>query len=277
MAKKSKKKGVPRELERAGVLCLAFANTGVSRRDDRRKDKKAPPKMALESYAELLTWCQRMNALSTADGERLRRAAVERPDAAEAVRADAVELRAAFVRIFTTMVLDKEPRPEDLATVNGHLQLRRAARSGDGFDWHWAGDEGALDRPLWILAQSAADLLISDHLGDVDQCAAKGCFQLFVSHSKRRLWCDMNTCGNRVKGRRYQKYLRGIAESRRRRQAARLRDRDRAKAAAEEKAAQAMTMSPTSQEPEERLDTSDPTDGKGSGRLRPGPHNRTVA
>ena len=46
MAKRGKKSGVPRELERSGALCLAFANTGVPRRDDRRRDSKAPPSMA---------------------------------------------------------------------------------------------------------------------------------------------------------------------------------------------------------------------------------------
>ena len=129
---------------------------------------------------------------------------------------DAAALRAATVRIFTAAALGKEPRPEDLALVNGHLRLRRAVPAGDGFDWAWAGDEDALDRPLWAIAQSAVDLLVSDDLANVDQCAAKGCFQLFVRRSRRRKWCDMSTCGNRQKGRRYQQYLRSIDERRRR-------------------------------------------------------------
>ena len=37
MAKRRKKGGVPRELERSGALCLAFANSGVPRRDDRER------------------------------------------------------------------------------------------------------------------------------------------------------------------------------------------------------------------------------------------------
>ena len=217
MAKGGKKSGVPRELERSGALCLAFANSGVPRRDDRRRDSKAPPSMALKSYPELVTWVQRMGALGRAAGERLRRAAAERPRDAAAVRADAAALRAATVRIFTAAALGKEPRPEDLAVVNGHLRLRRAVRMADGFDWDWAGAEEPLDRPLWAIAQSAVDLLVSDDLANVDQCAAKGCFQLFVRRSRRRKWCDMSTCGNRQKGRRYQQYLRSIDKRRRKR------------------------------------------------------------
>ena len=211
MAKKSKKKG-PRALERAGALCLAFANTGVPRRDDRRKDSKAPASMPLKRYDELITWSQRMGVLNANLAERLRRVAAERPEEAAAVLAHAVRLRAAITRIFTSLVLSEEPESRDLAAVNGHLQLRRAVPAGDGFDWGWPGDDDALDRPLWALAQSAAELLISDDRKQVGQCGARGCFQLFVRRSPRRIWCDMSTCGNRMKGRRYQKYLKGIRD-----------------------------------------------------------------
>ncbi len=218
MAKRGKKSRVPRELKRSGALCLAFANTGVPRRDDRRRDSKAPPSMALATYGELVTWGQRMGALGRTVAERLRQAAAERPQDAAAACAGAVALRVATVRIFTAVALGKEPRLEDLALVNSHLRLRRAARTAEGFDWDWPGDEDDLERPLWPIAQLAVELLVSDDLANVDQCAAKGCFQLFVRRSRRRKWCDMRTCGNRQKGRRHHRYLRSIAESRRRRQ-----------------------------------------------------------
>ena len=212
-----KKSGVPRELERSGALCLAFANTGVPRRDDRRRNSKAPPSMPLKSYAELVAWTRRMGVVDGVVGERLHRLADERPEDAAAVRGHAVELRAAAVRIFTALALGEEPRPEDVAVVNGCLRVRWAVPAGDGFDWEWAGDDDALDRPLWPIAQSAAELLTSDDAANVDQCAAKGCFQLFVRRSKRRRWCDMSTCGNRQKGRRHYQYLRGVEKGARRR------------------------------------------------------------
>ncbi len=274
MAKKSRKSRGCRELERAGALCLAFANTGVPRRDDRRKDSKAPPEVPLEHYGELVTWGQLMGILGDAAGERLRRAAAEQPEEAAAVCAGGVELRGAVVRIFTRLALGEEPRAEDLAIVNRHLRLRWAIPVEDGFRLDWIGDEDELDRPLWAIAQSAVEILTSEELESVDQCAAKGCLQLFVSRSKRRQWCDMNTCGNRVKGRRYQRYLRGIAESNRRRDAERHREYMRAKAAAEE-AARAEAAPSTSQTT--KSETSQPTDAEGFGRLDPSAPNRTSA
>ncbi len=184
MRKKNKKSDVPRALERAGVPCLAFANTGVPRRDDRRKGSQAPPSMPLVHYGELVTWSQRMGVLSGA----------------------------AVVRIFTALALDKELRPEDLATMSGHLNLRRAVPAGGGFRWEWTGSDDALDRPLWAVAQSAADLLVSGERAFVRQCGGSGCRQLFISRSRQRFWCDMNTCGNRAKGRRQRRFQRYAKE-----------------------------------------------------------------
>lgn len=96
--------------------------------------------------------------------------------------------------------------------MNGCLHLRAVVPGADDFRWDWTEDVGALDRMLWPVAQSAAELLVSGDLADVRQCNATGCFRLFVSRSKRRLWCDMNTCGNRAKGRRYQRFLRQVKE-----------------------------------------------------------------
>ncbi len=246
--KKTKKSDVPRALERAGALCLAFANTGVSRRDDRRRKSKAPPSMPLETYGELLTWAQRMGALAGDAAERLRSAAAHRPEEAEAVRARAVRLRSAIVRVFTGWVLGEEPRTEDMAAINRELVARRAVPAGDGFAWDWSGNDGALDRPLWPLAQSAAELLISDDLANVDQCAAKGCFQLFVRRNPRRRWCDMSACGNRLKSARYQRYMKSIETSVERRAAERRETARRARPAAAEANAGDADTSSTSRE-----------------------------
>ena len=69
---------VPRELERAGELCLAFANTAAPRLDDRSPKTKPPP--ALGDYGDLVDWGRRMGVLEDTDAERLTRAAAERPE-----------------------------------------------------------------------------------------------------------------------------------------------------------------------------------------------------
>ena len=210
MAKKRKPARVPRELERAGAPCLAFANTGVPRRDDRRRDGAAPPSMPLRAYDELLTWAVRMGAVDAATGGVLRRAAAERPEDAAATVVRAVGLRSAVERIFTGRVLGREPRPEDVALVSELLHLRLPVATGEGFRWAWAGGDGDLDRPLWPIAQSAAELLVSGELDRVRQCGTRGCYQLFLRGQQRRLWCDANTCGSRAKGKRYRDWIREL-------------------------------------------------------------------
>ena len=58
---------------------------------------------------------------------------------------------------------------------------------------------------LWPVAHSAAGLLTADDLARVRECAAEHCTWLFVDHSKNRSrrWCDMQSCGNAAKVRRY--------------------------------------------------------------------------
>ena len=205
-------KDVPRELERAGALCLAFANTAAPGRDDRRRDPRVAIAVRLESYAELGTWAQRMGILGAAEGERLRRAASERPEDAAAVVARAVELRASLMRIFTALAGSKEPRAEDLDTVNGALRARWIVPGPSGFRRDWVGDAQALDRVLWPVAHSAVELLSCEQHRKVRQCATKGCFRLFVYGDRRRRWCDVNICGSRARGRRHHEHLRRLSE-----------------------------------------------------------------
>ena len=77
--------------------------------------------------------------------------------------------------------------------------------SEDMFEWTWVLDANDLDRVLWPIVRSAADLLTSGDLRKVRQCARESCDWLFVDASKNhsRRWCSMNMCGSRVKARRY--------------------------------------------------------------------------
>jgi predicted RNA-binding Zn ribbon-like protein len=87
--------------------------------------------------------------------------------------------------------------------------------SGGEFSWHWGGPEQALDRPLWPIVRSAAELLSSDERTLLRECAAETCSWLFLdrSRSRRRRWCDMATCGNRAKARRHYQRKKARASS----------------------------------------------------------------
>jgi len=66
------------------------------------------------------------------------------------------------------------------------------------------GDD--LERPLWEIAHSAADLLTSGDQERVKECASTTCEWVFLdkSRNRSRRWCDMSDCGNRAKARRFQ-------------------------------------------------------------------------
>ncbi len=211
-SRKSTKTGEPRELERSGSLALAFANTVVPARDGRRRQPRVKP--AALTYAGLVTWLQRMGALSAADGERLQQAAAARPRDAAPVLAEARKLRLAVGRIFTALALGNEAAPADLAILNRSIEARHVGPEADGFGWLWAGEAETLARVLWPPAQSAAELLTSGDYRQVRQCAAHGCYRLFLYQNSRRLWCDPNTCGNRAKGRRLAETWRRVREQR---------------------------------------------------------------
>ncbi|WP_433983920.1 CGNR zinc finger domain-containing protein [Tunturiibacter empetritectus] len=59
--------------------------------------------------------------------------------------------------------------------------------------------------PLWLIAQAAADLLLSQSTSQIRSCAAETCRWLFLDTSKNhtRRWCNMKICGNRMKARRF--------------------------------------------------------------------------
>ena len=198
----------PRDLERAGALCLAFANTEVPRPDKRFAETREAPARRFVDYAELLDWSSQMGILVAAESELLGREAAERPEEAAAVAAGGRELRTASMRVFTAVAFGRELAARDLGVLNGALRRQRVVPGGDVRDNRlvYGGDALALDRMLATIAQSGADLLASpERLERLRQCAAKDCRRLFLHRSSRRLWCDMNLCGNRLKSARYQR------------------------------------------------------------------------
>jgi predicted RNA-binding Zn ribbon-like protein len=63
----------------------------------------------------------------------------------------------------------------------------------------WAS--GPCSAALAVVARDAVDLLASEKLARVRECAAANCSLLFLDESRagRRRWCAMTRCGNRAK------------------------------------------------------------------------------
>ena len=191
----------------AGALCLDLANTWSSRHD--------PAADRLRSYRDLVAWAAQAGTLADGEPQRLLGQARRRPSDAERVLRRAVELREAVYRVFARLAVGSDPVPEDLEILNRELatalpRLRLQASRGC-CRWEWSAPEGSLDRMLWPVARSVAQLLTSDQVDRVRECASETCSWLFLdaSRNRRRKWCDMASCGNRAKARRYYARHRG--------------------------------------------------------------------
>jgi predicted RNA-binding Zn ribbon-like protein len=183
-----------------GRLCLAFANTAGSTREDRRE--------RLTSYGRLVSWAQQAGVIDAAHADRLREKAADRPAEAAAALERARAVRNAIQRLFLDVA---DGRPADLAlleTFNGAIREaadRSRLVSADGrFAWAPADPDG-LDLMLPPVVRSAAELLTSADLARLRECGSDTCLWLFLdtSRNRSRRWCDMKSCGNRMKVRRH--------------------------------------------------------------------------
>jgi predicted RNA-binding Zn ribbon-like protein len=191
----------------AGVLCLNFANTLYGH-------GKTPIHEYLAGYRDLVIWSRKVGILSDRESEFLMRRATSQPNEALSVFHRAIAFREAIHRVFIALAHGASPKPADLAALNtlrsealAHSQITQTS-SGFAVDW---SDKTALERMLWPIALSAADLLTSTGVSRVRQCG--GCDWLFLDNSRNhfRRWCSMSACGNRAKARRYLERKRRLA------------------------------------------------------------------
>jgi predicted RNA-binding Zn ribbon-like protein len=188
-----------------GRLCLDFINTVGGRVGPATvlRDK-------LADYHDLLEWSRLAGIANPAESRNLARLSASHRQHTEATLARAVLLREALYRIFKSAIEGPRPRPTDVDTLSRELQVARAherlTHTRGAFGWTFE-DEPALDRILWPISLSAAELLISSDLSRLRQCEGEECGWMFLdtSRNRSRQWCDMKDCGNRAKVRRFRK------------------------------------------------------------------------
>jgi len=185
-----------------GRLCLDFVNTVSATR--------ANPKEHLNSYLDLVSWGRQAKVLNERDAQHLIQMARRRPDDAARILARAVSVREALFRIFCGAAECRPQRPDDMEIFNSALSRAlshvRLDSTTEGCVRVWEGDADALDRMLWPVLRSAMDVLTSDdERGRIHKCESPTCEWLFFDTSRNhsRRWCDMKSCGNRAKARRY--------------------------------------------------------------------------
>jgi predicted RNA-binding Zn ribbon-like protein len=198
--------GGPRELPiLGGDLALDFANTVDDPEGPARHDH-------LESYADLVAWALRVDAVPHSSVQPLAALAERDASGARETVASAHELRDALNDVFGSLAMRPDtpvdalagwPVVRDAASLAmGSVSLTRRDDAVLPLRWSWSFDAD-LRSPLHPVAVAATDLLVSPLLARVKRCAR--CPWLFLDSSRNhsRRWCDMNDCGRAEKIERY--------------------------------------------------------------------------
>jgi len=187
-----------------GALCLDFVNTVGNHRY-----RSLDPADKLNGFEDLVRWCAEAGILQPADQRDIPKRGALGPGAAARLFKVAVEFRESLYRIFVAVSLKKPPEESDMKILNQVLaqapMVLEVQRQNHSFSCVRSSsmlDEAKLLGPI---AWSASELLTSEQLPSVRECASEGCGWLFLDLSKNhsRRWCAMDDCGGREKARRY--------------------------------------------------------------------------
>ena len=186
-----------------GALALDFANTVGGTHVHPTHDH-------LRDYGDITRFAVLAGALPPSMSKRLTQKAERNPLRAEAVYRLGIALRESIWAVFSALASGESPRDADLdliadAAAAGAARLR-LVYDRDGVGWSLPSDGEELERPLWDIGRSAANILTSAEQRDrVKECASETCEWVFLDESRNRSrrWCDMSDCGNRAKARRF--------------------------------------------------------------------------
>lgn len=190
-----------------GGLGLDFLNTVDPRHGEVRREY-------LADYRSLISWAAHAGAIDPSDVASFLADADLHPEAAQSVHREVLELRERASDVFRAIAHGGFPPAESLHHVNEHVariatKRRLVVRAGSAV-WAWNEDERDLERPLWPVVISMAELLTGSER--IRECPGDGtCGWLFIDRTKNgsRKWCDMRTCGNRAKARRHYERISG--------------------------------------------------------------------
>lgn len=185
-----------------GHISLDFVDTVNGRTRDVNEN-------LFTDYDRLLQWSEESGTLPRKVVERLRARAAEAPTSAQSVLRHAIQLREAMYDLFLAIAQRRAIPQESLSMLNraivhanSHSEISYSAKK---FSRQWVEPESHLDSMLWPVAQAAGELLTSSDVENIRECGSETCGWVFLDKTKnhRRRWCEMKTCGNREKARRY--------------------------------------------------------------------------
>jgi predicted RNA-binding Zn ribbon-like protein len=161
----------------------------------------------IPTYKDLLRFAAQLQLLTAEQARKLGRTAGE--EEARRVLASTAKLREALAKVLYGRIDGTRPPAGQIQVLEHQFhaaaQHRRLLAREAHLEWSWSGLERKAEIPLWMLAQAASELLVSSDAELIKDCGDPTCRWLFLDVSKNhtRRWCDMKTCGNRMKARRH--------------------------------------------------------------------------
>ncbi|WP_074406862.1 MULTISPECIES: CGNR zinc finger domain-containing protein [Aquimarina] len=174
-----------------GNLSLNFINT--------IKDRLvADPIDYLTGKEEWIAWLKRVDILENETSNF---------DEASFNLKEVIRKREFLHRVFQGLVFQREIKEKDLKCFDTLLQkIRRSTKIfvvDNKPQEHLEIDPNDLNSYILKIGKAAHELLMSEEIDRVKECGNCGWIYFDSSKNKCRKWCNMDTCGNEVKARKY--------------------------------------------------------------------------
>ena len=159
----------------------------------------------LESWRDLVDFLELRDAVTREEGSALRALGEREAHACAAAFDRALELRGTVRAILEALAARHPLQAGWVTVVNQALGwgtgASRLVRQGRGWRLAFASTLTEPLRALAPIARSAADLIAQGRGALVRKCANPRCVLYFrdTSRTRRRRWCSMAVCGNRMK------------------------------------------------------------------------------
>ena len=159
----------------------------------------------LDSWRDLVDFLELRDAVTREEGVALRAVGEREAHACAAAFDRALELRGTVRAILEALAARRPLQAGWVAAVNQALGwgtgASRLVRQGRGWRLAFASTLTEPLRALAPIARSAADLIAQGRGVVVRKCANPRCVLYFrdTSRTRRRRWCSMAVCGNRMK------------------------------------------------------------------------------
>jgi len=184
-----------------GTLCLNFVNSVKNRFEK-------PVYEFIIAPDDWILWSHRTQICDELSKQRLSKYVSENSEKAIKELNRIIKVREVFYRIFRNIAQKKSPLIEDIRIFNNVLSFSfRFLNIGISDNLEtisiWNYKETDLLYPLLPIMKSAYELLTTGLKEHIKECPNCGWLYLDKSKSNSRIWCNMKTCGNTMKIKKY--------------------------------------------------------------------------